>query len=972
MIGRSGRWSIRRRLPLHSEELRMRQTGWIATAGMVVLTLAGANAQADDRSALRAYPEAVPEDTSFDMVVGSQPFPRMKYPVPIIGAKVHPEEVHVTGSGELVFPQHERFRGPWVTFLVGSRGADHSSADVALALPPADAVTSKLVGGYMPGIENAWTMGDLRVQELAFATEGGKFEAATGSEPLIAMVRYTITNGSASPRQAMVAVQFGEAQSGQSVKQVPGPRPEKLSLAGPFIRQEDGAYVACLLSRDLRASFKPLGKVPDPSQYVLVNEKEESVKSPEYAIDVERQGDALTVGKWLSPAGADFYVESSRGHSVSMTVDVEVVGPDGAARPVGKLSRTRFSADVPPAADYLNPGERSAALPWAELAKALPQGKSKLVARCFYISGAGRALVGSWEPIIIFAKPGVTPRFKNFALGHAGENRLGIELALAAGESKSIDLAVPYYPFPQQAGQELADLRIDDELAHFKAFWSRELNQNAEFDVPEARIRDGYRACVANNLLLTDRDPQTGVLMPHPDATSYEAVWSGDSGVIIQAMDRAGYHKEAESMLDYFLARQGRVKPEGDVQSAEGFFNGDVDLRWMNQNGFILWAMSEHYKLTRDEPWLRRVAPQLIKGCDWILRERSRTKVTENGQKVRHYGLLPKGRPSDLYIWDNWYWTDTYSYMGLRGTAEVLAAVGMKDEAARLAAEADDYKACILDSVERSIDPKVKPTFVPPSPYRPGPPSFDFYNETWYTICSPIYMVEAGLLDARGEKVAGLEYWLEKYGLYTGLPAFMSGSIDPYYVYNQSLTQLLKNEPAKFAWTLYSLNAYAMGPGTYCTIEGQNLLTGSNGESWDANRQPHMHSNSRYMDLVRIALLLEDGQTLHLLAGAPRGWLADGQLTMVKRAPSYFGEVNFTAHSRVASGEIVFKIVPPKWQAADVVLHVRPPTKYGKIKSVHVNAHEWKDLDGETVKLGKLTGQADVICYFEKAAENAR
>ena len=56
-------------------------------------------------------------------------------------------------------------------------------------------------------------------------------------------------------------------------------------------------------------------------------------------------------------------------------------------------------------------------------------------------------------------------------------------------------------------------------------------------------------------------------------------------------------------------------------------FCGDVDLRWMGQDGFILWAMAEHYKLTHDEQWLRRVAPQLIKGCDWIIRERARTKV---------------------------------------------------------------------------------------------------------------------------------------------------------------------------------------------------------------------------------------------------------------------------------------------------------------------------------------------------------
>ena len=198
-------------------------------------------------------------------------------------------------------------------------------------------------------------------------------------------------------------------------------------------------------------------------------------------------------------------------------------------------------------------------------------------------------------------------------------------------------------------------------------------------------------------------------------------------------------------MLSYFLARQGRDKPEGDVQSAEGFFSGDVGLKWMNQNGFVLWALAEHYNSRTTTPGSAKSLRRLVKGCQWILRERARTKVTENGEKVKHYGLLPKGRPSDLYMWDNWYWTDTYTYMGLHRTADVLAAAGMNDEAAKLAAEADDYKACILAFVARSIDPEFKPAFVPPSPFGLGPPSPAFFDEIWYAICSPVYMVEAGL-----------------------------------------------------------------------------------------------------------------------------------------------------------------------------------------------------------------------------------
>jgi len=141
-------------------------------------------------------------------------------------------------------------------------------------------------------------------------------------------------------------------------------------------------------------------------------------------------------------------------------------------------------------------------------------------------------------------------------------------------------------------------------------------------------------------------------------------------------------------------------------------------------------------------------------------------------------------------------------------------------------------------------------------------------------------------------------------------------------------------------------------------------MTGFNGEAWSASRQPHMHSNSRFIDLVRIALVLEEGRTLHLMAGTPRGWLADGQKIEVKRAPSYFGEVNFTAHSHLAEGKIAVSIEPPGWQAANVVLHVRPPSKYGKIKAVSVNGQPWKDYDGESVRLPRLNKKTEVICAF--------
>ena len=458
--------------------------------------------------------------------------------------------------------------------LVGSRRSDDGSSRIALALPPADGVTSRLVDGYLPAVENRWTAGDLQIEQLAFATCCGKFESITGREPLVAMVRYTVTNKSSSPREMELALQFG----------------------GVFR-------------------------------------------------DHERQNDS-------------------------------------AAYP----PQARFRVAVHSA------GERHVSC--------LPADRRS-------------------EGIVAF-KPISGPK------PAADGNRLSTRLALGPGRSKSVDLAVPYFALPAEAARQLAALRVDDELGKFRKFWSRELNRGAEFIVPEKRFRDAYRACAASNFILIDRDPTTGVLMPHPDALVYEAVWAGDGSVSIQATDRMGYHKEAESMLDYFLARQGKEKPEGDVTVGRRLFlrrrrpEMDEPRR--------LRALGAGRALQID-PRRRLAPPRRPANAEGLRLDHPRAGPDE-GDGKRQEGrsttaCCPRGDrpictsgtigigPTPIATW------------ACARTADVLAAIGMKDEAAWLAAEADDYKACILASIDRSMNRKVKPPFVLAEPHtasvRPAP-----------------------------------------------------------------------------------------------------------------------------------------------------------------------------------------------------------------------------------------------------------
>ncbi len=79
----------------------------------------------------------------------------------------------------------------------------------------------------------------------------------------------------------------------------------------------------------------------------------------------------------------------------------------------------------------------------------------------------------------------------------------------------------------------------------------------------------------------------------------------------------------------------------------------------------------------------------------------------------------------------------------------------------------------------------------------------------------------------------------------------------------------------------------------------------------------------------------------------------------------YFGEVNYTAVSHLSSGNVVIRIQPPQREPANLVLHVRPPARFGSLRSVMVNGKPWTRFGPEAVDLGALTRETTVNCQFK-------
>ena len=231
--------------------------------------------------------------------------------------------------------------------------------------------------------------------------------------------------------------------------------------------------------------------------------RKRSFKGPEFAVEVERKGDAVTVG---TMAGA------GRGRSLCRSLENPRFGHrrgrehrrPGRGREIASERSTArvFRSEPVPSKDFICPGEHSAALPWAALAKSLPQGQEQnrrpLLA---FASGDKREEVVSWEPIVFFARPGTTPKFKNVAARYSDENRLSFTLPLETGRVEDGRVwPCPTFRCCRGSRLQLGSLSIDEKLARFREYWSHELNRNAEFIVPEKRVRDTYRTCLANNL----------------------------------------------------------------------------------------------------------------------------------------------------------------------------------------------------------------------------------------------------------------------------------------------------------------------------------------------------------------------------------------------------------------------------------------------------------------------------------------
>ena len=493
-------------------------------------------------------------------------------------------------------------------------------------------------------------------------------------------------------------------------------------------------------------------------------------------------------------------------------------------------------------------------------------------------------------------------------------------------------------------------------------------------------------------------------------------VLASETYLILRALDLQGMHKEAADGLDQWLRlpMQPKVvpgkaghhgwalpdRPLGHFSDGKGCLthaagpkgaSGHMDGVHCMGPGAIMFALTEHFRLTGDVAWLKVHAPRMKANAEWILRQRRLlADIIPRGRRLWSKGLQPAHvvTPDSHRMHMQFYETEAYYWLAVKRFADVLARID-PDEGRRLAAEAEAYRKDLLAAVERSIAlTPVTPvrdgtyrSFIPFAPYVRGFAAGAWGWQRcqghvgaiyWDTVQSADPLVSpAGLLSPEDVRVQGhLDVLEDRLLLENPKVHQRTGPYDPRkhwfshagWQYQCGLERhvnihLAADDVPNFLRSMLNQYAVDIMPGEYTFRE--HTTGGPADKSFE---------ESAWLERFRMMLVMEDGDALWLARAAPRAWLNQGKRIAVKNAPTHFGTVAYEIVSDADNGKITATIeMPSRKPPKAVLLRLRHP-KAAPIKAVEVDGKPWKDFDGgrEVVRLTHGQGKITVVARYGK------
>ena len=144
--------------------------------------------------------------------------------------------------------------------------------------------------------------------------------------------------------------------------------------------------------------------------------------------------------------------------------------------------------------------------------------------------------------------------------------------------------------------------------------------------------------------------------------------------MIIEELDQRGLPEEVRRRLAVWTRYQGTVGLIGRFTDHDGVFYGADGLEagqsYNQHHGWALWYLARHYLHTGDREWFASVAENVVRGAEWIVRQRRET--TRRRCPTRAAGSAASCRPAPWRTWTTYfYWltTNCLTWRGLDAAA---------------------------------------------------------------------------------------------------------------------------------------------------------------------------------------------------------------------------------------------------------------------------------------------------------------
>ncbi|MEW6456673.1 MAG: hypothetical protein AB1410_08195 [Acidobacteriota bacterium] len=430
--------------------------------------------------------------------------------------------------------------------------------------------------------------------------------------------------------------------------------------------------------------------------------------------------------------------------------------------------------------------------------------------------------------------------------------------------------------------EKIKNADFDEYLKITVNYWEKILGEGIEIYLSEEKVINTFKANLIYDLIARDKIGKDYV--QKVNEFQYDAFWLRDSSYIVRNYDISGYHKIAEQCLDFFLKWQNE---NGNFISQGGQYDG-----W----GQTLWAFGQHYKITNDLNFAKKVYHSVKRAMEWL----------HNATKKDPLKIMPVTTSGDNelitgHVTGHNFW----ALAGIKNAIILANALEEKQDVKFFKKEYEDYFKNFLKALKYIT--KKSGGYIPPG-------LDDLSGQNWGNMLS-VYPEK--ILNPFDQMVtATLNHTKKKYQ--EGIMTYGDGKwLHLYLTMKNTETEVIRGEQEEVLEEFYSMLMHTSS--THTGFEFSILPWGD--RDFGQNLTPHGWFAAKFRVLLRNMLLREEDKNLHLLSVISPVWVEDGKETFVKNAPTDFGKIDFSIKFK-KDGALVYINSQFRMPPEKIIIHI--------------------------------------------------